>query len=193
MTLSALGIFSAAGAGGGVSLSDYELISTQVLGTATPSVTFSSLGDYSSTYKHLQIRFTGRTATSQYAQEFTLRFNGVSSSSYSWHFLRGDGSSVASTGGSTQNAMFVGQFSSALSATNNYGSGVVDILDAYSTTKNKTVRGLSGIVDSGLTRMTFYSGLFQSTNATSSLTIYSQNFSDNINAGSRFSLYGLKG
>jgi hypothetical protein len=192
MTLSALGIFSAAGAGGAAVSSDYELISTQVLGSATPSVTFD-VSSFASTYKHLQIRFTGRTATSQYAQEFTLRFNGVSSNSYSWHFLRGDGSSVASTGGSTQNAMFVGQFSSALSAANNYGSGVVDILDAYSTTKNKTVRGLSGITDSGLTRITFYSGLFQSTAATSSLTIYSQNFSDNINAGSRFSLYGIKG
>ena len=187
-----LGILSAAGAGGVVA-GDYELIETVILGSSQSSVTFSSLGTYSSTYKHLQIRFTGRTATSQYAQEFTLRFNGVSSNSYSWHFLRGDGSSVASTGGSTQNAMFVGQFSSALAETNNYGSGVVDILDAYSTTKNKTVRGLSGITSSGLTRMTFYSGLFQSTDATSSLTIYSQNFSDNINAGSRFSLYGIKG
>jgi hypothetical protein len=191
MTLSALGIFSAAGAGGGVALSDYELISTQVLGSATPSVTFD-VSSFASTYKHLQIRFTGRTATSQYGQEFTLRFNGVSSNSYSWHFLRGTGSNT-STGGSTTNAMYVGQFTSALSATNNYGFGVVDILDAYSTTKNKTVRGLSSMVDSGLVRVTLYSGLFQSTNATTSLTIYSQNFTDNINAGSRFSIYGLKG
>jgi hypothetical protein len=50
-----LGILSAAGAGGGVA-GDYELISSEILGTTAASVTFSSLGDYSSTYKHLQIR-----------------------------------------------------------------------------------------------------------------------------------------
>jgi hypothetical protein len=48
-----LGILSAAGAGGGVA-GDYELISSEILGTTAASVTFSSLGDYAppiSTYK----------------------------------------------------------------------------------------------------------------------------------------------
>jgi hypothetical protein len=186
------GVLSAAGAGGIVG-GNYDLIETVILGTDTSSVTFSSLATYASTYKHLQIRFTGRTATADHGQEFTLRFNGISTNSYSWHFLRGNGSAVSSTAGSTTNGMFVGQFSASLAAANNFGSGVVDILDAYSTTKNKTVRGLSGVTDSGLTRINLYSGLFQSTDSTSTITIFSQNFSDNINAGSRFSLYGIRG
>jgi hypothetical protein len=193
MTLSALGIFSAAGAGGVVA-GDFELLSTTILGSAQSSVVLD-VSSFASTYKHLQIRFSGRTNTSQYAQEFTLRFNGVSTNSYSWHFLRagGNGSSVSSTNGTTTNAMYVGQFSSALAATNNFGVGVVDILDAYSSTKFKTVRGFSGMPDAGLNRISFYSGLFQSKTATSSITVFSQNFSDNIIAGSRFSVYGIKG
>jgi hypothetical protein len=172
---------------------DYELIATEILGSDTASVTFSSLATYASTYKHLQIRFTGRVATSQFGQELTVRVNGISTNSYSWHFLRGTGSIVQSEAGSTTNGMYLGQFSGALATANNFTSGVIDLLDPYSTTKNKTFRGFSGISDGGLTRMLLYSGLFQSTNSVDSITIFSQNFTDNIVANSRFSIYGIRG
>jgi hypothetical protein len=193
MALFPLGILSAAGAGGVAG--DYELIQTQILGSNTPSITFSNLGEYSSTYKHLQIRFAGRATTADHGTELAIRFNSISTNSYSWHYLRagGNGSNVSSSAGSTTNGMFVGQFSASLAATNNFGAGVIDILDAYSTTKNKTVRGFSGFTDSGLNRINLYSGSFQSTNSTTSLIISTQNFTDNIITGSRFSLYGIRG
>jgi hypothetical protein len=69
-----LGILSAAGAGGGGPLaSDYELISTQILTSPQSSITFSSLGTYSSTYKHLQVRAVARS-TRCYYKHGVLRF-----------------------------------------------------------------------------------------------------------------------
>jgi hypothetical protein len=85
------GILSAAGAGGGVA-GDYELISSEILGTTAASVTFSSLGDYSSTYKHLQIRAVVRHSAADNENYTTITFNG--SDFVETHYLVGLGSSV---------------------------------------------------------------------------------------------------
>ena len=180
-----LGILSAAGAGGVVA-SDYELISTTILGTASPSVTFSSLGDYSSTYKHLQIRSASLVNTS--ANLTTLRFNGDTGNNYVAHYLEGNGSSVGTNWSTTTSSIYYGYFGVG-SSTAPHGA-VVDILDAYSTTKNKTTRSLNGNSISGYPLATLYSGLWMNTASTTSLTISSP---ANFLAGSRFSLYGIKG
>ena len=184
------GILSAAGVSG--FSSDYELISTTILGSAASSVTFSGLAAYSSTYKHLQIRFTGRVDKAETGQELAIRVNGISTNSYSWHFLRGEAPNVTSTNGTTTNGMFLGQFSAGNATANAFGGGVIDLLDPYSTSKNKTFRGYSGLT-ANLARVNLYSGLFQSTNAVDSIAIFSQNFSDTMITGSRFSLYGIRG
>jgi len=186
------GILSAAGVSGEVT-GTYELISTTILGSNAASVTFSSLGTYLSTYKHLQIRFTGKVSKAETGQELAIRVNGISTNSYSWHYIRGSGSSVTSANGTTTNGMFLGQFTADNATASTYGGGIIDLLDTYSTSKNKTFRGLSGVSTGGLTRINLYSGLFQSTNAVDSISIFSQNFSDNIITGSRFSLYGIRG
>jgi hypothetical protein len=186
------GILSAAGVSGEVA-GDYELISTTILGSNAASVTFSNLGDYSSIYKHLQIRFTGKVSKAESGQELAIRVNGISTNSYSWHFMRGSGASVTSTNGTTTNGMFLGQFTADNATASSYGGGVIDLLDPYSTSKNKTFRGFSGVASANITRSTLYSGLFQSTDAVDSIAIFSQNFSDNMIAGSRFSLYGIRG
>jgi hypothetical protein len=72
------------------------------------------------------------------------------------------------------------------------GTSVIDILDYTSTTKNKTSRGLSGIVWSGSGGMVFWgSGLWKDTSAVTSLTLYQQNA--NFGTGTTYALYGLKG
>jgi hypothetical protein len=185
MTLSALGIFSAAGAGGGVSLSDYELIETQILGSATSAITFSSLATYASTYKHLQIRSVSLVnASSNLA---TLRFNGDTGANYVAHFVEGNGSSVGSSWSTTATSIYYGFWGTG-STTAAHGA-VVDILDAYSTSKNKTTRSLNGI-HTASPLATMYSGLWMNTASTTSLTITSPS---NFLTGSRFSLYGIKG
>ena len=186
MTLSALGIFSAAGAGGVAVAGDYELISTTILGTSTASVTFSSLGDYSSTYKHLQIR-----AVAKYDSAFDnllMRFNSDTGNNYSHHRLIGNGSTVSSIATANTSSLFPGLASSTTSGI--YSPTVIDILDPYSTTKNTTIRALYGDSENPTVRLA--SGAWYNTSAISSILIYSQS-SFNFVAGSRFSLYGIKG
>jgi len=182
MTLSALGIFSAAGAGGGFS-SDYELITTSLISSSTSSVTFSSLGTYSSTYKHLQIRYAVFNSTAYW---FALRLNGdTTNANYRTHRLFANGSTVTSgseAGDADGMPIFAVYGSSTLP-----GSGVIDILDAYSTTKNKTLRAFSR----NNTDVVLSSGLYVNTAALTSIELRTQGYE--LQSGSRISLYGIKG
>jgi hypothetical protein len=176
-----------AGSGGAVEPA-YELISTTILDTTTASVTFSSLGDYSSTYKHLQIRLSAKQSSTGYG-EFRLRFNSDTGSNYSNHHLAGNGSSVSSAGQASQTSARAGWLVRN-SVANIFSVGVVDILDAYSTTKNKTFRSLAGGPDTGSREIYFGSGAYFSTASVTTITITPD---QNFLAGSRFSLYGIRG
>lgn len=194
MTLSALGIFSAAGAGGVVAPA-YELIETQILSSSTPSITFSSLGTYSSTYKHLQLRMTGRSDRGSFDRDvFYLRLNGDTGANYATHVLVGAGNNVYSAAGSSVTSMDIGSYLPATgSVSGQFGGYVVDLLDTYSTTKNKTMRSLSGgDVESFASGVTLSSGVWLNTASVTSITAFSGT-SSNLITGSRFSLYGIKG
>ena len=186
MTLSALGIFSAAGAGGGPA-GDYELIQTQILASATPSVTFSNLGNFSSTYRHLQVRMTTRTDGSIF--EGYVRLNGDTGANYAYHQLVGTGSSVVASSGIGITGF--SQFANAVSTSpaNSFGASVFDLLDAYSTTKNKTGRAFLGV---GGEFVYLRSGLWLNTASITSIQLLI-NGSGNFVTGSRFSLYGIRG
>jgi hypothetical protein len=192
VTLSALGIFSAAGAGGGV-LSDYELISSTILGSNTSSVAFSSLGTYSSTYKHLQIRYVARSSQAQTYAGITVRFNGDTATNYNNHYLYGNGLDALSGNLAGATGILADQFEvmGASGPANAFGAGVYDILDPYSTTKNKTTRlfGGRGPV-SGDAKIMLASGLWRNTASVTSIDLVAN---DNFVTGSRFSLYGIKG
>jgi hypothetical protein len=182
------GVLSAAGAGLGFE-SDYELISTEILGSSQASVTFSSLGDYSSTYKHLQIRFTARLDLNATSNPIVVRANGVTSSSYSAHQLNAGGGAVDSAAFTSTTAMRLGRATGATGTANNFGAAVIDILDPYSTSKNTTFRSLTGISTEVIT---LFSGLFINTASITSFELLPLT-SSNFVAGSRFSLYGIKG
>jgi hypothetical protein len=187
------GILSAAGAGG-VAEGTYELISSTILGGTAASITFSNLGDYSTTYKHLQVRYTGRSNQAQTYAGLRLTFNGDTASNYGSHILYGNGSNAFSAAySSTSNILFDQHEITGASVTANiFGAGVYDILDAYSTTKNKTVRFLGGrgAVPENDKKIDLGSGLWRNTTSITSIT-----FTPNgdLIAGSRFSLYGIRG
>jgi hypothetical protein len=190
MTLSALGIFSAAGAGGAAPLSDYELIETVTLGSSQASIVFSNLGTYSSTYKHLQIRGAVRGALAATSESFNLRFNGDTGSSYTQHGLVGNGSAVSSFASVSQTSTYPGQITASNSTANAYSGFVLDVLDAYSTSKNKTMRTLLGSA-SNYNLIILTSGLWINTASLTSITLYAGN--ENLAAGTRMSIYGIKG
>jgi hypothetical protein len=180
MALFPLGILSAAGAGG--VQGDFELITSTILGTATSSITFD-VSSFASTYKHLQIRSTARSAGA--GSEFLrIKLNG--SNITIRHFLIGNGSSVTSGVGADIDFMGIPNSGSASGL---FSPAVFDFLDPYSSTKNKTIRALAG---SPLTGIGLLSGLVNSTTITSSLTVETY-FGANFATGSRFSIYGIRG
>jgi hypothetical protein len=185
MTLSALGIFSAAGAGG---LGAYELISTTILGSTAASVDLTGLSSYSTTYKHLQIRYSAKDTTT--GRQGNIRFNGITTTSYARHTLRANASTVSSTQASSLTSITMPDSTQGSTNANAFAGGVIDILDAYSTTKNKTVRALYGIEDGGSGYITLLSGLFNSTAATDSIQL---NAPSTFAIGTRVSIYGIKG
>lgn len=189
MTLSALGIFSAAGAGGAAFSSDYELIETAIVsGSSTNTVTFSGLGSYSSTYKHLQIRFAARSLIASTEDPLFLRFNADSTNTYAIHILEGRGSSVGSYAGVPRTGVFLGAIAGGSITANSFSGGVVDIVDVYGS-KNKTVRTLLG--STGGNYVALNSSLWPQTTSPTSISVIGS--TANLAAGSRFSLYGIKG
>lgn len=158
----------------------FELISTTVLSSANSSISFTGIPN---TYKHLQIRMVAKT-TDLNTQAW-LRINGVSSATYSQHYLDGNGSSVSSNGTANTDRIWF-----ANTNTTYFAPCIIDILDYASTTKNKSIRAFSGYINADGVRLT--SGMLVSTSAITSLTILNSQ-SNNFSVGSRFSLYGVKG
>lgn len=165
---------------------DYELISTTLISSNTASVTFDSIP---SDYKHLQIRMVTRRSDSG-NNNVRLRFNSDSGSNYRNHFLYGDGSSVTS-GTSTSTYTLASRSTASNDTANAFGTGICDILDYNSTSKNTTIRSLAGNPGGTGNFVWLYSGLWLNTNAVTSITLLEAD--SNFVSGSRFSLYGIKG
>jgi len=178
-----LGFFATAGAGAAGS---FDLLETQILSSNTSSITFSSLSTYASTYQHLQIRAVAKTDRSGADNDTVImRFNGDSASNYSCHYLRGQSGSVSSGANTSETKILC----RAIGATDgNFGALVIDILDAFETTKYKTTRSLGGYSNAILE---LGSGSWRNTAALTSILL-DQDVGSNFLTGSRFSLYGSK-
>lgn len=152
----------------------FHHLETVRLGGAAATVTFSNLTRYSD-YQHLQLRVVqiGSNGSSR------MTVNGDTGSNYAEHQL-GSSGGVFSNGNANTTDFYLGALD-----TTNPSPFIVDILDCFETTKNKTFRtffGSTGIV--GLR-----SGLWRNIAAINQLTLTSPG---TFSAGSRFSLYGLK-
>jgi hypothetical protein len=187
-----LGVLAVAGAGAAGGGSAYDLLQTTVLTSDTRSVTFSGLGSYSA-YKHLQVRMVVRSATNN-ATTMRLRVNGDSGSNYVDHYIRGTGSAAQTNVRTSQAQMdFAVSFVSRSDFTaNQFGVGVLDVLDFNSGSKTKTFRLLAGFGQpSNSGQIGLAGGLWNSTSAMTSLELYHGTF-ENWQSGCRFSLYGIK-
>jgi hypothetical protein len=162
------------------------------LSSATPAITFNSIPQ---TYKHLQLRYSARAGRSADAAGFLwLNINGSVSTRF--HALYGTGSvaDAYDPGVSNPSNNYGYQLQAPGSSADSriFGGGVVDILDYASTTKNKTVRTLTGVDTNGAGLISLGSMLFASTNAVTSISIGSID-GFNTPAGARVSLYGILG
>ena len=187
-----LGFFATAGAGAAGS---FDLLETQVLGSSAASVTFSSLSTYASTYKHLQIRYVAKSdrSSGDGNDAMIMTLNGDSGANYNSHILIGDGA-VNSGFETYQNAMeYTYIAGTGGNITGAFGTGVMDLLDAFSTSKFKTRRAFWGNSLGGSYKAVgLSSAMWRNTAAISSIT-FDQRYGSNFVTGSRFSLYGIKG
>jgi len=191
MSFMLLGILNSQAAGGGAPA--YDLLETTTLATTTSSVTFSSLGAYSD-YEHLEMRILGRNAEAGSGHNrIDIKLNGDTGSNYASHNIKGNGSTV--TSGAINSATSINPatnaFPSSLNTAGAFGAAIISILNFSGTTKNPTLRLFMG---SGLSNgdVSLSSGLRTNTEAITSVAI-AEGSGQGFVAGSRFSLYGIKG
>lgn len=186
-----LGYFATAG--GGLSYApSFEHIAT-VSGNGSGTISFTSIP---STYKHLQVRFTGRTTANTSGYQMYTRANSDTASNYSSHVLRRNGTSsvISSYNLTSYMDTNVELIPGSQETANIVGAGIIDILDYKETTKFKTFKLIAGMgtkYTSSVFQNVLMGGNWRSTSAISSLqfSLYAGNWS----SLSTFSLYGIKG
>ena len=187
-----LGVLSAAGAAVG---GTYELIATEILAGTAASITFSNLGDYSFTYKHLQIRSAPKSNSTDNSGNGWVRLNGsfngnTTDSDYAIHILNSNAGGSPQVESIAETSSRKG-FGVAARNSENFSANITDILDPFSSSKNTTSRTLSGTIGTP-SRFQIMSHLFNNTASITSVTLTTEDGSSFV-AGSRFSLYGIRG
>lgn len=177
----------------------FESIATVTSTGSTNTATFSSIPN---TYKHLEIRWIGRsaaTSSSLHEDDLVLRINSDSGSNYVYHYLLGESSGSGNVGASlSQTSIFAGKLAENDAISNMFGAGTISIVDYASTTKNKTLSSFMGINHNTIVsgsyagRVGIISSLWLNTSAITSITLFT-NSGSNFVSGSTFALYGIRG
>jgi hypothetical protein len=165
----------------------YEKIATTTLGSATASITFSSItGDYTD----LVLIGSAKSVVSG-TNSIGVRPNANSGAIYSRTYLEGNGTSVTS-GRQNAQIFIVSDYIMGTSGTADFGTYIWNFNNYSNTTTKKTVlyRGNNTQVSGGwnASAMVF---LVDTTSAITSLVISTIN-SQNLETGSTFTLYGIK-
>jgi hypothetical protein len=160
--------------------STYEPIATTTLGTAASTITFNSIP---ATYTDLRLVLLLRSAATQY---ITFRLNGDSGSNYSYTWMDGSGSAVASGRGTNDSSVYISQ------RTITSGQNAFFTLDlfSYAGSTNKTVLITNNQDENGSGFVGNAVALWRNTaaintiNLTSGVSIYG--------IGTTATLYGIK-
>jgi hypothetical protein len=179
-----LGILAAAGAGG----ETFELINTTTLLSNQSSVTFN-VSALSGTYKHLQLRVAARDTQAIGQTAELITFNGDTSANYSMHRVISSGGGLSVYPSTSANYILTPAISGASSTSSAYGAFILDIVDAFSSSKYKSTRAIGGNTGTN-NEIAINSGSWRNTAPITSITITSSNL---LTAYSRFSLYGVRG
>ena len=168
----------------------YDALATVTVPSGgTSSITFSGIP---TGYKHLQIRLSARASRSGESNDFvTIQYNGDTGSNYSWHAVEGSGTTVYAEGAASTASPRYGDITASTATANTFGVGVIDILDYANTSKNTTLRTLTGRDQNGAGWVWFGSGAWYNTAAVTSMLI-KPTFGTDFQQYSQFALYGVK-
>jgi hypothetical protein len=175
---------------GHIVYNSYESIATVTVGAGGQStISFTSIPN---TYKHLQIRGILRSTKADTTDMPTLVINGdTTAANYRAHGLQVNGGSIYPTDISGDPYVRFARIAAANNTAQMFAPVVLDLLDYQNTSKNKTLRTLAGNNTNNTDPwLTYFSGLWMSTSAVTSLTIAT---GANIAQYSQLALYGIKG
>lgn len=162
----------------------YALIEAKTLGSATATVTFSSIPG---TYTDLILVINGTTSVNGAGIIFT--FNGDTASNYSLTYIRGTGTAAVTGRSSALNYGYL-SYGAGFSSTE-ICNGIMQIQDYSNTTTNKTtinrVNNAAGSLGQG-TEATV--NLWRSTSAITSIAFSAD--SGNLGSGMTLRLYGIQ-
>lgn len=164
----------------------FESIATVTVGAGGSA--YAEFTSIPSTYTHLQIRSIAKSSTT--AGRIDIQFNSDTGTNYANHFLDGTGSSVSAGAETSNGKISIYYLMTASTNANMFSGGVIDILDYKNTNKYKTLRALVGNDQNGSGDITLQSGLWQNTNAITSIKLTPQ--TGNLAQYSSFALYGIK-
>jgi parallel beta-helix repeat protein len=172
-----------AGSGGGSS--DFVKITEVVVGSAVPTVTFSSIP---ATYRNLKLVVTGRTSAG--GTDFSATFNGDVGANYQ-AVLVFNGSGAGASTGFSQTSVAIGSTASSAAPANQAGVSEIMIYDYSGTTFFKSVTGMTHRLDGVATAyIIWYAATWNSTAAINAIALAAG--AGNFVTGSVFTLYGLK-
>ena len=160
----------------------YEAIQTTTLGSAAPSITFSSIA---ASWTDLRVVFVGKAGSGTYAN-FRVTFNGDTSALYSKTALTGDGSSASSS--RQLNATFIDIAGFNLDITNS-SMHTIDLF-SYAGSTNKTCLFTHSMDYNGAGGVERDVGLYRSTAAITSITMTTS--ANTYAIGTTATLYGIK-
>jgi hypothetical protein len=161
----------------------YVALDKVTVGTATPSITFSSI---SSSYTDLIIVSNLAVATA--GTSLNMRFNSDTGSNYSYTNLYGDGSAADSERGTSATKGYVAWYVSP--NTSIEMANITHIMNYSNSTTYKTAISRSNRASaSNFPGTESVVSLWRNTNAITSITLAAD--SGNISVGSTFSLYGI--
>jgi hypothetical protein len=162
--------------------STYSQIATTTLGSAAASYTFS---DIPQIYTNLILVANAQTTTSQDA--LRARFNSDTATNYSHTQLYGNSGGASSNRGTSQTGVRISNGSP--NSGSSFGISRTNIMNYSNAT---TFKSTLSRTDEASTITSAFAGLWRSTAAITSITIYPEN-GGNIFANSSFTLYGIKG
>ena len=168
----------------------YDALASNTLSVATSSVTFNGIP---AGYKHLQLRILGRSSSANPSETVRMQLNGrITANGYTNHLVYSDGASAIADGDNQSVAGFnIHRLPAATSTASVFGALIIDILDYADTSKFRLLRSIGGYDANGSGRIAFGSGLFNSTDAISSIKLELSTAANYV-ADSSFQLYGVK-